>query len=72
MKLPERYQDLAARCDPLLARMGMPEEQREDYLADLIGLTGQILDGYFRDLNQQPAHAPESEPDNNHPNDNAP
>jgi hypothetical protein len=54
MRLPKRYQPLAARCDPLLEQMGMPPAQREAYLAELIGLIGQILDQYFRELSQAP------------------
>jgi hypothetical protein len=38
--------------------MGMPVELRQDYLRDMTGLVGQILDGYFaelRDAGRQPA-----------------
>lgn len=62
MELPARYKELAARCDPLLAQMGMPFEQREPFLAEVIGLVGQILDNFFRELAEPLANTPSYTP----------
>ena len=43
-------------------RLGMPEDQRQDWLWDLEGIIGQILDGYFRELadSKRPDPAPDT------------
>lgn len=49
--MPPKHTD--PRIAALLDQMGMPMEQREGHIADLVGIANRILDDYFRELAEE-------------------